>query len=477
MYKSMNLTHSIGKIHSAFSGRLSRRKFLKKIFNGLIVSGSASFPLNICWSKQSRREKLNIILITLDTTRADRLSCYGYKRRTSICLDGLAHDSVVYTHAIAPSSWTLPSHAALFTGKFTSSHGARYDPKGPLMIADAIDCPPAGNQYRARGVGKNEHMLASILKDKGYTTGAVVGSPWLKRIFGLNKGFDYYDDDQITSVNGRVASQITSRALRWLKESYRKQFFLFLNYFDPHTPYGPPGEYLYAYLPKGSLSPGKTMSIEEMNALYDAEILYMDYHIGKLLDNLRQLGLYDSTWIIVTADHGELLGEHKLTGHGKFLFQEELKIPLIIKYPGAETTPRQEDMPLQLTDIFPMILSRLGIPLPPDIQGSIPPNITHPIFGEVYPLPAFSPYGDWRAIYDGKFKFLWNSKGNNLLFNLEDDPIESINLLKRYPDRAKAMESAINEFISYMPKPGPAGPLQEVDEKTKKALKSLGYVE
>jgi arylsulfatase len=459
------------------SGRLSRRKFLKRICGGIIASGLSYLPLSIGCRKPSRGENLNIILIILDTTRADRLGCYGYKRQTSPWLDRLANESVVYTRAIAPSSWTLPSHASLFTGKYTTSHGARYDPNGPLNLTNAIkDQSDWNKKFRARGLGKKEHMLAEILKKAGYATGAVVSSPWLKRIFGLDKGFDYYDDDQITNFFSKRASQVTSQALRWLKRTSRKKFFLFLNYFDPHYPYMPPGKFAHAFLPKGSLPPGIKNSPEEMNALYDAEILYMDYHIGKLLKKLKQLGLYDSSWIIVTADHGELLGEHGQIGHGNSLYQGELHIPLIIKYPGTEVTPRQEDVCLQLTDILPMILKRLQIPSPPNIQGNVPPTIKHPIFAEVYPLPSVSQDGTWRTIYNGNFKFLWNSKGNNLLFNLDEDPSESINLLEQYPDRAKSMELAINEFITSLPKPGPSGPPQEIDNDTKKALKSLGYV-
>ena len=456
---------------------LNRRRFLKRICSGLITGGLTSIPFSIGCSKPPQREKLNIILVTLDTTRADRLSCYGYKRATSPRLDKLANESVVYTRAIAPSSWTLPSHASLFTGKFPSSHGARYDLNGPLMLTNAIKGPTFWNKtFRARGIDTNEKTLAEILKDVGYTTGAVVGGPWLKRVFGLDKGFDYYDDDQITILNGRLASQVTSHALRWLKKISQKKFFLFLNYFDPHYPYKPPREFACTFLPKGSLSSPRKISHKETNALYDAEIFYMDFFIGQLLDNLKQFGLYHKTLIIVTADHGELLGEHGETLHGRYLYQEELHIPLIIKYPGTEYKPKEEDVRLQLTDIFTMILNRLGIAPPPDIQGSIPPNIKHPIFAEVYPLPALSPHGDWRAIYKGKFKFLWNSKGNNLLFNLDDDPSESVNLLDQYPDLVKTMGSAINEFMATLPKPGPAGPIQEIDEETTEALKSLGYV-
>jgi len=420
---------------------------------------------------------LNVILITLDTTRSDRLGCYGYKRNTSPHLDRLAEQSLLYTQATATSSWTLPSHASLFTGKFTSSHGARYDPEGPLRLTSALKDKSEWNQkFRARGLAKNELTLAKALKQKGFTTGAVVSGPWMKKIFGLNTGFDYYNDDNISSFHSKRASEVTSQALSWIKTIYEKPFFLFLNYFDPHYPYNPPGDFAHRFFPKSPHPGGKIPSMEEINYLYDAEILYTDYHLGLLFQQLKRMGIFDRTLLIVTADHGELLGEHGMVGHGTSLYQEELAIPLIIKYPGSEVSPRQDALRLQLVDIFSIILNRLQISLPPDVPGSGPSSGTHPIFAEVYPLPAVSDKGDVRALYEGKFKFHWNSKGNHLLFNLEEDPYEETNLLERYPELARTMESTINEFVSSLPKPAPTELHQEVDDDTVEALKSLGYL-
>src|SRR5262249_10289738 len=148
------------------------------------------------------------ILITLDTTRVDRLGCYGYAHPTTPNIDSIAEKSVIYTRAIAPSSWTLPSHASIFTGKFTTSHGAEYDPNGPLHLLDVIDGPQAWKSYRVRGIAKDEKTLPMHLKNAGYATGAVVAGPWLRKIFVLSKGFDYYDDSQITGLNGRTADQV-----------------------------------------------------------------------------------------------------------------------------------------------------------------------------------------------------------------------------------------------------------------------------
>ena len=457
---------------------ISRRELLKGICGGVIAGGLTMFPWSSGCRKTSSSKPVNIILITLDTTRADSLGCYGYKRDTSPCLDKLANESVLYTRALATSSWTLPSHASLFTGKFTSSHGARYDPEGPLSLASALD--PNSEHYRkhrARTISSQENTLAQILQDAGYVTGAVVSGPWLKKVFGLDKGFDHYADDQITALNGKKASDVTSQALRWLKRIGSDPFFLFLNYFDPHYPYNPPGEFLHAFLPADGRPVENITSPEDLRALYDAEILYMDYHIGQLLINLKTLGLYDNTLIIVTSDHGELFGEHGQMGHGNTLYQEELHVPLMVKYPGSELGARREDRAIQLIDILPMILNRLNIPFPPGIQGNAPPDIAHPILAEVYPLAFRQGYqGEWRALYEGSFKFLWNSQGNSLLVNLDDDPRETVNLIDRYGEKARAMEATIEALLASLPKPGPAGPQQKIDEHTREALQSLGYL-
>lgn len=423
------------------------------------------------------RRRPNIILITLDTTRVDRLGCYGYTRPTSPNIDELARDSIVYDRAIAPSSWTLPSHASLFTGKFTSSHGARYDPNGPLRLTNAIEGPQAWQQYRARPLAPNELTLAEILRQKGYATGAVVGGPWLKQIFGLDKGFEYYDDAQISTLRGRLARDVTIAAADWLETVHSKQFLLFLNYFDPHFPYMPPDGFATAFLPENTNLSDRPHTLHQINALYDAEILYMDHHIGQLLQKLKTDTLYDNTLIIMTADHGELLGEHGETGHGHYLYQEELHVPLLVKHPAAEVPPHRTSEPVQLNDIFAMILGRLGIDLPDGIQADIPPEIEHPIVAETYPLDFMCKQGHWQAIFKGDFKFIWNNKGCHQLFNLQDDPHEMVNLAIAEPQKAAGMQSELKRYLQQLPGPGHVLTSQEVDEEIKQALKSLGYVD
>ena len=463
-------------------GGMTRRDLVKYVAVGGVAG--LTVGLGVGWRVRRRPRQPrqpNIILISLDTTRRDRLGCYACERPTSPNLDGLAADSVLYTRAIAPSNWTLPSHASLFTGKFTTSHGARFDPQGPLCLAGQL----AGSQefwshFRARGLSPEEPTLAGILKEAGYATGAVVAGPWLKRAFGLHKGFDYYDDLQIGTENGRVASHVTPAALRWIEQCRAKEFFLFINYFDPHKPYFPPDGFAYRFLSEGTQVAGpetKNRTLRELRDLYDAEILYMDHHIGLLLDGLKQLDLYDNTWIITAADHGEMLGEHGRVGHCHRLYQEEIHIPQFIKYPHGEVPPGRTDVPVQLTDILPTILHRLDIPNPEGIQGGLPPDIGHPIVAEMYSLEFGRKDGDSRAIFDGDFKYVWNSKGDHALYNLGDDPREEVNLVDKHPQQAKAMESQLNTYLASLPRPRSPGPQKILDEETQRALKSLGYLE
>jgi len=458
----------------------SRREFLCRGAGGFVTGSLAACLFTGGCGKSRLSRKPNIILITLDTTRADRLSCYGYQRRTSPNIDKLALESLRYVDALATASWTLPSHASLFTGKFTSSHGAEYNEEGPLKLADAISGPSQMEVYRACGLAQNEITLASILKQDGYSTAAVVAGPWLKRVFGLDKGFDFYDDNEISTSDGRTARQVSGAALKWLdSRPDGKPFFLFLNYFDPHAPYMAPEGFAWSFMPENNQFTGvKKFTPKEKNALYDGEILYMDHYTGQLWKKLEQEKLYDDTLIIVTADHGELLGEHDTFGHGQFLYQEELRVPLLVKYPSGEVAPAVVKDRIQLTDIMALILERLSLELPPGVQSGPVGQLGHPVMAEVYPLAALKKTGDWRAIFREQYKFLWNSLGNNMLFNLASDPREQDNLVGKDPARAEGMLSALNRYLAQLPPPGSVSPAsQQVDPETQKALKSLGYVQ
>lgn len=427
----------------------------------------------VACGKLRRQKKPNVILITLDTTRADHLSCYGYSRTTSPNLDEFARESVLFTHCISTCSWTLPSHATIFTGKYTTSHGARHDPNGPLHLADAVGEDRTRVSIRATGLSPHVLTLAEILTTQGYKTGGIVGGPWMKTIFGLDKGFSYYDDSQILESGGRPADLVTASAFQWLDQAGKGPFFLFINYFDPHYPFEPPEEYARTYVDENVDLSLEKQPDDVKVALYDAEILYMDSYLGKLLERLKKDGSYDNSMIVITADHGELLGEHALWGHGQNLTQEEIHVPLLVKYPGdpALSTPYEEYV--QTIDVFAMILHQLQIPLPENVQSEVPPAITHPILSETFPLRKT----DMRSIIEDKFKLIWHEKGRDELYNIERDPREMFNLVDQRPQVHQRLVTRLERFVASLPAPEQPSTEKTVDRKTREALKSLGYLQ
>ena len=418
----------------------------------------------------------NVLIITLDTTRADHLGCYGYERETSPNLDRLAAESTLYTHVISTSSWTLPSHAALFTGKFTASHGARYDPTGPLKLTSGIEGPADWDHYRARGLSTGEVTLAGVLGEAGWRTGAVVAGPWMKRVFGLDVGFEHYDDEQVHSVTGRLASEVTDAALSWLSQPDERPFFLFLNYYDPHSPFQAPAPYTFEFVPPQRHTQRGLANSKNWLDLYDAEILYTDEHVGRLLDELRRTQRFDNTLIVVTSDHGELFGEQGHWGHGEFLTQQELSVPMFIKQPGGSTQPARDDRPMQQVDVMPLVLERLGLPIPAGVQGAARGG-EHPLISEVYPLPMFAKTGDWRVLVEGSLKYVWSSQGNHALYDLAVDPLELDNLASERSEVMQAMGARLDDYLASLPAPGEAGPEREVGTELSETLGSLGYMD
>jgi len=228
--------------------------------------------------------------------------------------------------------------------------------------------------------------------------------------------------------------------------------------------------------------PPQEKSDEFRLAQYDAEIAYTDHHFGRLLQHLREQGLFEDTWIVVTADHGELFGENGLQGHGNSLSEAEIHIPLIVKRPGAGPRGVVDETPVQQVDVMPLILDGLGVSAPPGVQGSPPSRAKGPVVAEVNPLPMmykrdqWRQQGDWQVLIEDNFKFFRSSMGNHLLIDLERDPIESANLRALDPERSQRMESRLARFLEALPPPGAVGEGGEVDAETQRALQNLGYV-
>jgi arylsulfatase A-like enzyme/predicted negative regulator of RcsB-dependent stress response len=272
--------------------------------------------------------------MTLDTTRADHLGCYGYERAETPALDRLARAGIRFSDAVAPTSMTLPSHTSIFTGLDPPHHGVRDNAEYILTAAYTT--------------------LAEILRDHGYETVAFVSSFVLDSRFGLDQGFQHYDDQVATSTdeafghsNQRDAGAVTQAVIRWLTQRKdNRPFFAWVHYFDPHEPYQPPPPFAERFHDRP----------------YDGEIAYMDSQIGRLLDALQQTGLWGRTLIIAIGDHGESLGEHEEATHGLLIYEATQHVPLILACPGLFRGPHVvRDSVVSATDTFPTVLDLLGV--------------------------------------------------------------------------------------------------------------------
>jgi arylsulfatase A-like enzyme len=408
-----------------------------------------------------------VLLITLDTTRADHLSVYGHRRHTSPRIDALATEATLYLNARSTSSWTLPAHASMFTGKFPTSHGARYDPEGPLDLDAAID---DRSKIRARGVSPHEETLARRLSEAGYATAGFAGGPWLLRVFGLAEGFEHWDDDGILNVRGRPAADLLRAVIAWLDAreaaADARPFFLFVNFFDPHFPYDAPAPYTREYLPD-RVELDKLDRVQ-WDALYDAEIRYADEHVGLLLDSLRERGVYDDTLVIVTADHGEMLGEHGAWGHNGILFEPLVRVPLVVKPPGPARA-RVEERPIQLHALYPMVLAAAGVEHPAADDGA------EPVLAEVW-HPPHPGIGEWKVLWEGSLKYMDHSDGDDRLYDLAEDPRERLNLVGDRPGDAQRLRERLAQVIASLPPPLPSGEALPIDAETRETLERLGYL-
>src|SRR5882672_5565617 len=276
----------------------------------------------------------NVILITIDTLRADHVGCYGAQSVKTPTLDGLAHDGIVFERAISQVPLTWPSHAVILTGTYPFQNGVQDFTGQPLAP-----------QFRS---------VAQAFKQAGYSTGAVVSAFVLDRSWGLGRGFDFYDDafsaetfqKKDIGLVDRRAEESVAHALAWLKKTPRRPFFLWLHLYDPHNPYDPPEPY----------------TTDDKGHLYDGEIAYADHELGKLIAWLQQSKLYGSSVIVATSDHGESLGEHGEDEHGFFIYNATVHVPLIVK-PSAGSgisTQRRRD-PVETTSVAASLIQLAGV--------------------------------------------------------------------------------------------------------------------
>ncbi len=334
--------------------------------------------------------------------------------------------------------------------------------------------------------------LAELLSERGYATAAFTGGPWLAPPFGLMQGYEL-QDSLVTEVGGRSAEELTNRLIAWLAALPRdRPAHALINYFDPHAPYEPPpgfDDLPGAAIPMDPdqdeifINGGRPLTKRQRRAVidrYDGEIRYMDHHFGRLIDALREMGRYDDALIIAVADHGELLGEHGFLGHGRWLYEGVLRIPLLVHFPGEEGAGRIEGSPISQVDLLPMIASRLGIELSAPVDG-VAIGARTQVLAESFRDPfSVSSYGerydrDLRVLVRWPWKLIASDTGIREIYQLQLDPRERRN--RKGAVIGDALESALADARAAIePRRAtvaPTGVPPELGEN----LRDLGYIE
>jgi arylsulfatase A-like enzyme len=384
-----------------------------------------------------------------------------------------------------------------------------------------------GPPYYCTKLSDDNVTIAEILTEHGYDTAGIIAGTFCKAFFGLGQGFNVYDDSLDPFGGERKAHETNELAFAWLNnretQFAQQKFllfnvtlpvFLFIHYFDPHQSYMPPEPFdtrypgrddalIYAYTGASAASYKEKelellmdvikqkheLSLKEKNhlvALYDGELSFVDDAVGKLMEKLRELKLFAKSMIIVTSDHGESFGEHHLMIHGIALYDDNLRVPLIIKYPAGRKNTGVINDPVSLVDIFPEILRTVSIPVPENIQGTVLqfPEKSRTIIAENFQDPTWKKRQDLKhlardlkAIYADDFKYLWASDGRCELYNVTDDPLESANLIDKLPRKAQELNAQLQRWrSSFTPIEGDKD-LPEPDQAITDKLRSLGYIE
>ena len=399
----------------------------------------------------TRTGSWNVLLITLDTTRADRLGCYGYQAGSSPNLDELAATGTRFQNAYCQVPLTLPSHTSILTGLNPYRHGVHNN----------------GN-YALR---PEFTTLTEILKEKGFKTAAFVSSFSVDSRFGLDQGFDTYDDifesergKAFKSFNAeRPASSVYESFSRWLEKNYNSRFFAWVHFFDPHFPYNPPPEFARKF----QADP------------YDGEIAFMDRYVGKVTELLKIYGCFDRTLIIVAGDHGEAFGEKVEQGHGLFLYEMSVRVPFIISGPGLPAR-KVISQPVRLIDIMPTVLDLLGFKSTAVSDGqSLRPLLMGRKLkpADIY-LESFFPrenYGwsELLGIISGDWKYIQAPRPE--LYNLKNDPGEITSLYTDGNRKAGQLKSRLEKMVAAGSGLATAG--REMTTSEKERLRSLGYLQ
>ena len=462
---------------------------------------------------------VNVVLISLDAVRADHLSCYGYARKTTPQIDALAQNGVQFEQVIAASFFTLPSHASMLSGLHPSRHGASH------------------KKFKFSSKAK---LLAQILQEQNYITAGFVSNDFVSEFYGFDRGFNYFENfagqlgaDQAVK-DERNAEKMVSSALEWLNQNGQEKFFLFMHLIDAHAPYNPPQEFKQYAGQHEEFdtdvnrwdrfeSEVQNISAEKlacMVGLYDGEINFMDAQLKRLFEKLKALGVWEITLLIITSDHGEQFKDHGGFGHDTF-WEEVLRVPLIFHQPKLFQSKKVKPL-VRHIDLVPTVLDYLGLNVPENVDGvSLRPMIEKDLdlgltaINEVRLLSKLSPSYDF-CVRTSKWKYFerktlllprWRPRnfsglkffahdclalGHRLkkfglalkhkaLFDLENDPLEKENLLKKMPEMAAGLKAEARQHFEGLSQEEKAGERVEQGtaraDEVEKRLEALGYID
>ncbi|MGD0790564.1 MAG: sulfatase-like hydrolase/transferase [Terriglobales bacterium] len=423
-------------------------------FRRLIVILTALTALHAA-AQTPAKPALNVVLITIDTLRADHVGCYGYKQIKTPNIDGLAADGVRFERAFAVVPVTLPSHSSMLTGTYPMLSGM--------------------HDFSGNKLSPLQPTLAAVLKQAGYQTGAVIAAAVLDSRFGLNQGFDFYYDhfdfSRLDEANldemERPGNVVADVALDWLAKNSQKKFFLWMHLYDPHFPYHPPEPYSREYAAQP----------------YDGEIAFADEQVGRLLRFLKEKGIYRNTLIVLCGDHGESLGEHGEKTHGFFIYNATMHVPLIIRLPGNAAARTVAD-PVSLVDLMPTVLGAVGVEIPSQVQGrNLLPELRADqaerdradriLYGETFLPRIHFNWSELRGSENAKYHFIDAPRPE--LYDLAKDPGEVHNLLTEKKAVAEEMRAKLVGMIRDYSAGKELAEKTGLDPALMERLKALGY--
>lgn len=457
------------------SKKYTRRKFV------IIIFALAIVILLILQVFLKKSNKLNLLIISIDTLRADHVSCYGYKRSTTPNIDRLASQGHRFSNAYTVMPTTGPAHASLLTSLYPTQLSVRRN--GEILPAEAT-------------------TLAEILADSGYDTAAFVSAWVMNPRYGFGQGFKTYD--YLEGATERRAQDTLTKAAEWLKKLRQKPFFLFVHFFDPHGPYLPPG-YFRKIFNSGKKHVLKTEWFESYQRAqnspdyydfldrYDGEIAYTDWAIGKLMNQLQTQGLDHDTIVVLVSDHGESLAElatrfGHVFDHGEFLYAHQLEIVMIIRMPikGTKQHTAVHSDQVSILDIMPTVLEILDIDAPGFMTGhSLVPMMrgektSHgPVFAERRTFERITkPYhsGNAYSIIKGKWHLIFSTTMGSELYDLVKDPREAYDLRQEQAKTAEDLNGKLRSWLQDL-KPAFGSSEFETDQEAIERLRSLGYTE